>query len=418
MKRVLACVVPAALLIVALPAGAAVVKTQARFALTGEARGLELALGDQGLTLGVAFSGVDSKPSAYGVASGQCGVLGDEPDPDDLPCNESTTSKSSYPGDNEAGEVCAGPAVPDPLGSILQIDLACGSSFSALKKGLPTTLNTGKVAEASLSMDVSGVIPAAQDLKEQLIDELQAILEVAPEPIKNAVNNLADALDVGQAVQIRLGPADSSIVAEGKKLTVSSFAAGAQIGLLGIPDLDKDGLPIPGTSLATEDGLLIIEIGPARAQASIDSLSAKATSSASAAIVTLKVRDITKVEPTYTEIPVGVDQSVTILEGTPAESTITVSHAVQESDATSARAAADAVSLHLLKGVQGGIKLNLARVAAAAHGSPPVLGERPPAAQPKPKHPLPVTGGVALTGLGIALLAGSAAVVAIRRRFH
>lgn len=348
MKRVLAFVIPAALVLAALPAGAsAPVKTRSSFALSGEARGLELAVGGQGVTLGAAFSSVDSKPSAKGIAAGQCGVLGNEPDPDNLPCNESTTSKSSYPGDNEMGEVCAGPAVPDPLGSILQIDLACGSSFSALTKGLPTTLNTGKVAEATLEMDVTGVIPEVQEVKELLIDELQAILDVAPEPIKNALNQLGDAIDVGQAVQIRLGPADSSVVATGKMLTASSFAAGAQIGLVGIPDLDKDGLPIPGTSLATEDGLLIIEVGPARAEASVDSLSAKATSSASAAIVTVKVRDITKLEPTYIEIPVGVDQSVTVLENTPAESTITVSHAVQESDATSARAAADAVSLQI-----------------------------------------------------------------------
>jgi LPXTG-motif cell wall-anchored protein len=160
--------------------------------------------------------------------------------------------------------------------------------------------------------------------------------------------------------------------------------------------------------------LIIVEVGRANATASIDRFSAVAASDATAAIVNVKVRDITQVEPTYTEIPVAPGQTVTILEGTPAESTITAAVATKEAKTGSALAAADAVRLHLLKGVQGGVKLGLARATAAASVEAKPLAERidnPPNAKV-----LPQTGArdVTLIALGLLILAGVALVV--RRR--
>src|SRR5688500_4613592 len=137
MKRTFALALVMSILVLgALPAGAA--KTS-DFAVEGEARGLELALGEQGLTLGVALSRGNSSPFAAGAGAGQCTVLGSTNDPQELPCNESTMQKSSTSaGGNTPGETCAAPSIPAPLNSVLNIDLACGSSSSAITKGLPT----------------------------------------------------------------------------------------------------------------------------------------------------------------------------------------------------------------------------------------------------------------------------------------
>ncbi len=405
-----------ALMAAAVPAGAAAVAST--YALEGEARGLELGLGDQGLTLGVALSRGDSTPSAQGVGAGQCSILGQNPNPEELPCYESSTQTSEAPSgvspSKDGKQTCAGPAIPAPLNSVLTLDLACGASASSIAGGSPQTTNLGKVSEAALELDLRGLIPQAEDVKEQLVDQLQEILGGAPEPIANALDQLLDAIDEGQGAQIVLGPAASDVISKGNKHTVTSTSGGALIGVAGIPDLDDEGVPIPGSSNATEDGLIIIEVGTSTASATIDDLSAAASSDATAALVTVKVRDITQVKPTYREVPVAPGQTVTILEGTPAESTITAAATTKQSKPGSALAAADAVRLHLLKGVSGGLKLGLARATAAASvESKPlaVQAENPPNAKV-----LPQTGArdVTFIALGLLILAGVAIVV--RRR--
>ena len=415
MKRSFAlALVMSALVLMAMPAGGA--ETKSTYALEGEARGLELSLGEQGLTLGVALSRADSTPKVEGVGAGQCSVLGQSSDPDRLPCNEDTMQKSSAPGNpNDDPETCAGPAIPAPLDSVLTLDLACGASSSSLTDAGPVTSNTGKVGEAALELDLRGLIPQAEDAKEQLVDQLQQVVGGAPEQIKNALNALLDTIDEGQAGQILLGPAESNITAKGGKVTVASSSAGALIGVAGIPDLDGEGVPIPGSSEATEDGLVIVEVGRSNATASVDKLTAAAESAATAALVTVKVRDITQVKPTYQEVSVAPGQTVTILEGTPAESTITAAAASQESKKGSAVAAADAVRLHLLKGVSGGIKLGLARATAAASAETKPLAVREQQPPPNQKV-LPQTGARDVTLIAMGLLILAAVALVVRRR--
>jgi hypothetical protein len=414
-KRILALSALVAMVVAAAIPATAANKSKVTYALAGEARALELALGEQGLTLGLAMARADSTPSVIGVGAGQCTVLGNNPDPDSLPCNEGTTAKSNEKDHGKAGETCAGPALPAELDSVLSIELACGSSLTSLIAGkIPTTLNTGKVAEVRLETDLTGLVPQVQDVKETLINELQTILDQAPDEIENALDQVLDSVDVGQAVQIKLGPASSNVVRKGNTLTVESAAAGAEIGLVGIPDLDTKGNPIPGTSQALEDGLLIIQVGRSDASATLDQVSAAATSEANPALVTIKVRDITKLEPTYQTISVAPGQTVTILEGTPAESTISAAAATKTSKPGEASAAADAVRLDLLKGVQGGIHLGLGRATAAVSVK---KSSTPPAPRDKVQPQiLPITGGTDHTGLALMLLVTAAGVFFVARR--
>ena len=403
----------AAVLATALPAGAAP-EDLPKFALSGDARALELALGTQGLTLGVALARADSTPSAQGAAAGQCDFLGDEPSPEELPCNESTTASSSSPGDGgSTDDVCASPPVPDPLGSVLNIALACGSSISGIKGDLPFTANEGKVAELALELDLGGLAPQIEDVKEQVVEGLQGITNQAPEPVRTALNQLLDTIDAGQGARLLLGAARSDVAPSTAGIEVVSDAAGAKIGVLGIPDLDQEGVPIPDSADALEDGLIIIEVGAARASASLNLDRAKADGAADPALVRVKVRDITKLEPTYVEVEVAPGQTVTLLEGTPLESTITAAAGTTEVKGTRVAAAADAVRLHLLKGVQGGLALAVGRATAAASVEA-VAAER----LPRPPEVLPQTGARDLTWWAFGLLALALVLGVVRRRLN
>ena len=388
-------------------------KSAPTFALSGDARAVELGVGDQGVTLGAAIARADSKPSASGLAAGQCELLGDNPDPTKVACTESTTETSSFPGDGgKAGETCAAPALPAPLNTVLGIATACGASQSGKSGALAGTTNEGKVAQVDVNLDLSGVSQQVEDVKDQVVDAIRGIVDQAPEPVKNALDRILDVIDVGQAGQLKIGTATSTISPTKSGIQVISTAAGAEIGVLGIPDLDTDGNPIPGTADATEDGLLIVEIGSSQASVSVDAASASAKAAASPALVTLKVRDITQVEPTYTEIPVAPGETMTVLDGTPLESTVTAADSVISNKGSTAAAASNAVRLDLIKGVQGGIHLAIGRTTGAARV---LAAYEHPIAQPE-NEPLPVTGARDLVPLGLLLLAGAALLLWARRR--
>ncbi|HEV3473709.1 MAG TPA: hypothetical protein VG408_11015 [Actinomycetota bacterium] len=400
----------------ALPAGAAQ-DTTAIFALAGEARGLELGVGTQGITLGVALARADSEPSAKGAAAGQCTLLGDDPDPDSLPCSESTSAKSSYPGDGGTGKLQCAAELPPPLNDVVDLKLACGSSQSGLTKGLPFTRNHGKVAGLDVTLPVGAVLGAApvDPLVDSLTETLAPVLDHAPEEVRDAVGGLVEVIDelrATDALRIELAPSFSRIQPKGKKMTVSSDSAGALIGLVGIPEGHLDGTGVSASANPLENGLVIIEIGRAQASASIETESAAATAAATPALVTVKVRDITKPEPTYVTITVAPGQTQTVLAGTPAESTITAADATVEEDGSSARAVADAVRLHLLKGVNGGVILALARATAAVNGD----SVKPTAPVKKAPDPLPLTGGIDRIVPGLLLLGLATVSVALRKR--
>jgi hypothetical protein len=386
------------------------------YALSGDARAAELAIGGQGVTLGAAISRADSKPSAEGLAAGQCSLLGDAPEPSKVTCEESTTETSSSPGEGgEAGATCAAPSLPDPLGTVIVLATACGSSSSTIAKGVPTTLNEGKVAEAAVELDLSGLSGELQGVKEQVVDALQDLTGQAPEPIRTALDQILNVVDVGQAGKVQIGVATSNIGAVPNGIEVVSTAAKARIGVLGIPELDDDGNPVPGSANATTNGILIVEIGQSTASVTVDTEKATAEAAADPAIVRIKVRDITQLKPTYTEIPVAPGQSQTVLEGTPLESTITAANSEISNEGTKAAASSAAVRLDLIKGVQGGIQLALGRTTAAAQVQP---AAEPPEPETQPDtEPLPVTGGNSLwPKLGLLLVIAAGVVVWIRRR--
>ena len=403
----------------AIPADA---KTKAHneFALAGEARALELAIGNQGVTLGMALSKADSAPSAIGVGAGQCTLLGDDPDPNSLPCTEESSSQTNYPGTPGDGvEICGG-SLPAPLSDIVDLRIACGSSKSGVKGGLPYTTNKGRVARLAVTLPVGTVLENSpvNQVVDTLTETLSPVLDKTPAIVQDAVEDVVDLIDnvaTTEALAVELGPASSNIAKSGNGVQVTSDAAGALIGVLALPDAIVDGTDVSIEADPLTNGLLIIEVGRSTSTAKWDNGSATATGAASAAIVTVKVRDITKPEPTYITHSVAPGQSVTLLAGTPAETTITAAKGTVEEDGTTARAAADAVRIHALKGVNGGVALSLGHTNAAVNGKQ-VLS-KPPVVKSPPKV-LPFTGGIDRTGLAVGLIGLATAAFGLRRRFR
>lgn len=446
MKRLLAIGSLVALVTaLALPAGAAG-QAKSNFALKGEARGLELAIGDQGVTLGFALSKVDSTPSALGVGAGQCELLGADADESALPCAQDNTVTSQYPGDaGSDAEKCLG-SLPAPLNDIVDLKVACGSSKSGIKKGVAFTTSHGKIAGLNVQLPIGlRMVPLNVDVNQvdqivsTITDSLAPVLGVAPAEVREVLEGVTETaeetvdettdtaqdvvdglleiiqgIDATDALAVELGSSFSKVTRSAETITSASDAAGAKIGVLGLPGLGENG-EILQQADPLKNGLVIIEVGTARASASVNRLTAASTSAASPALVTVKVRDITSPTPKYVEVSVAPGETVTILEGTPAESTITAADSTTTQEAGSASAVADAVRLHLLKGVNGGVTLGLAGANAAATAE--VVEAAPPVAQNRPPRTLPMTGAedMGLVALGLMALAGGA--IAVRRRF-
>jgi hypothetical protein len=231
--------------------------------------------------------------------------------------------------------------------------------------------------------------------------------------VDNVVGLVTDLAET-EALAIDLGPSTSSITNKNGVITVDSASAGALIGLVGIPEARVDGTAISATSDPLKNGLVIIEVGTSRASASLNEGTASAAGAASAAIVTIKVRDITQPEPTYVEQSIAPGQTVTVLAGTPAETTIVAADSTIEENGNSAAAAADAVSIHALKGVNGGVRLALARSTAAVKGD--VVKPAAPIVKKAPPQALAYTGGTDLTIPALALILGAGLVLVLRRK--
>ena len=433
MKRLLALVAVVSLVgAIAAPAFAA--KATSRFALSGEARALELAIGDQGVTLGLAATLADSSPKILGVGAGQCSLLGDTADPSDVPCSDNNTEKSEWPANlGDENPTCAG-GLPAPLDAVIDLKVACGSSRSFLKKGLPQSFNSGEVAHLDAALPLEALLPInvdlpveqvqeqAKDVVNDLVDTLQPVLDQTPQEVQDAAEQVVNTViqiletdDVTDVVAAEIGRSVSNITSEGNVMKVASSAAGARIGILGIPEATPDGETLITEANPLTNGLVIIEVGPSQATATANNLTADASSAASAAIVTVKVRDITKPEPSYVEVSVAPGETITVLEGTPAESTITAADSVTKKSDGGAQAAADAVRLHLVKGVNGGIKLGLSRSVAAVNAA--VVKPAPPITKNAPKpQVLPLTGGTDYTVIAVGLLVLAVVALAVRRR--
>ena len=413
--------------------------TPEAFSATGTARALHISVLGQDATFGVTDGNVGAPLTAVANAAGQ--LL----QPASL-SKVSLSSDNSTASDPTSGQQkCAVPALPDPLGTILKTDLACSLAKADITKGAPHAIGSAGVASVgvnaqSLLNGVLGNTPLGSlklgDTVNQVTDQLQPVLDAiksatsqTPVPLdpSTTISDLLNSLTTQQTLSLDLGKSTSDLVTTVANTTSTSTALGGQIKVLPIAALNN-------TPLAT------ITIGSSKTSAVYDRVKGAGTASFDPALVTVDLAPVLGLPATLTHISVAPGQTITILQGTPLESTITLADGHTETSGKSAKAVADGVSIQLFKGLSAllptagtssvrtaaagdpsaAVVVELAHAESAVTGSPAVAGPSP--ANPAVPNP-PEVKALAFTGTspwlpvgGVALLAGFWGTRRLRRR--
>jgi hypothetical protein len=381
--------------------------TPERFTGSGAARALDLSLLGTNLSFGDATGTVTSALDPISKAAGQI-----------LPSLVGATKATTASGTTQDGETCGLPQLPDPLGQVVDLGVACSTSVASVLNGLASSSSNGYVT--SLGLDASSLLsqlPLPIDLQGTLdqvtkpvLDALQPVLgPVAAQSgvnVDQTVDTLTGVLNdllKTKALDVSLGKATQSVLTEATKLTSVGTAEGATIKLL------------PISTTLGEIPLAVIKVGSSKATASYDRGLGKAVPSFSAALVTVDLAPALGLPAALSHIEIAPGQTIKILEGTPLQSTITVANGkTLDLPDGGVKAIADGVSLELLQGLNsssataydGGVALRLAHSEASVAGAPGVT--TPAGPQVLGVTALPRTGGtpwIPMAGIGILAVA-------------
>ncbi|MDQ3896865.1 MAG: hypothetical protein M3326_06380 [Actinomycetota bacterium] len=404
--------------VLALPASAQTQTVETRpesFIATAAARGLDLNLFGTRVTVGQSSALVNSTPAAKASGAGVALISG-------------TVSNSEVNGPNQSAAPPKACVLNLPIAQLLTVELACGESRVDTTNGAPSAYGAGSVA---------GVDVAALSALDPVIGQLRALLDallpvadqtvgtvlntltptlgglLAPlagnlglntgspvTPVSSLVDSLLDGIRRATSlVDINVGTSASQAVTAADKVTATAVAAGAQIDLL--PGLTVGGAP-----------LLSIIVGSAKSTSIFDRGTAKSTPAFDAAVARIRL-GLPLLGGTVTEIPVRLNEPLTLLAGTPLESTISLGAGRTVTDPNTGAVAsyADGVSVQLLKGLNGGITLELAHAETGAGGQTRLVSQQQ-VVQPVPE--LAKTGNdpwLPLTGAALLM-----AALGIRRR--
>lgn len=335
------------------------------YAATALARALELSVLNLNLTVGASGVEINSTPAAKATGAGVA-----------LLPNTVSEAKVAAAGQTSAPPKACGLNLPL---SIINVELACGETSVATNADGPQALGRGTVA----AIDIGGgqllqllkpvldllkpvlgtvlavVQPVLGGLQLPLVGQL-AGLDPAADPVSALVDKLTKATSL---VSIKLGNSTAQGTTTAGKVTSEGNAQGAQIDVL--PGLALGGSP-----------LLSIVVGSAKATATYDRAGGKANASFDGAIATVKV-GLPILGGNILELPIKLGQPIKLLEGTPLESEISLGAGTTKTEADGAvSAVADGVKIHLLKGISGGVKLELAHAEAAVGGRTKVVSKQ------------------------------------------
>lgn len=383
MKRAL-CIVLVGLFLVALaPMGAvgALGASPGEYTFTGKGSATVLDLDVpvlaqvfKGLTLGFAGAEFASDPKVSGFAAGRCDFLG----PNSAPSTACVYANSRAESAATSGAPKGGSATPNcdvaqSLGSgVVQLQAVCGKSLSDVSSGTPSGANEAGGGLINLSLDLTGILPQAEQAKDAVLDGVIDLLDtvgpsIPPGQLQSVRNQLTDYLSAikegGKAGTILNGVATTNIASLGSKVTITSQVGGLKIGLLGITD-------------PTVDGLVIIDITGAKGIATWDGVAGIASATATPGTATLMVRDLADLIPNsdYISSTVSLPQLNNMLGLLPAPLTTSIEAATVEQhqtpDSRSASASTAGLKIQALQGVSGGIYLRIAAADVSVSGAP------------------------------------------------
>lgn len=370
-------------------AGPATAQTARPESYVGSAAGTALDLSVLSLpkvTLGVSTGKVTSLPTAVAEGAGSLGLLG-------------ATVKAEVAANGASDVKPQTCAVPLPIANLVTLGLACGTASASVSGGNPVSTSEGSVA----SIDVAG---------QELLGAVAPITDAVTGTVGGALTTLCGALSLTcpltgtvsdvltsvvstKTLEVAAGTSTSSVTTDAGKVTATASSQGAEVKLLP--------LPVVGGVASTEP-LATITVGTAKATAVYDRASGVSTPTVDPALVTVKLNTLLTnalgVASTVT-IPVGTSFVVPGTAGTPLETEIVAAagRTTTNADGT-VSAIADAVKIHALKGISGGILINLAHAEAGVGGTTAVVAA--------PVAELPRTGGtpwIPAAGAGVLGLA-------------
>ncbi|MEY2426785.1 MAG: hypothetical protein QOI61_2357 [Actinomycetota bacterium] len=392
------------------------------FAGGAAARALDLSILGQKLTLGDTVANIvkgvgDTGATtllAKAVGTGQLSLLG----------NTTASSSLTSNGSQNTPASCAALALPEAIQAILSVGIACGASSAAINNDLLNAVSTGQVGDVELSVNsllhtlgldstvegvglqVGGLVNTLLGVTEQLGLPTEALPSVG-DLLSDVISSIANT----KTLSVTIGDAKSTVTNTVNTVTASSHAAAVDIKILPTPTIGGVLQSIP---------LVEIIIGEASASATYDRLTGKPVGDPKfdPAIVRIKglVPSLLLGAPPE-GIAVALGQDIVLLAGTPLESRVVLGAGkIVDDGVFGKKAVADGVAVELLKGISGGIVLNLAHAEAGAISNLPVtkvldipsldIARGTPTA-------LPRTG--AETALPLALAGIAIAIVAARR---
>jgi hypothetical protein len=412
--------------LIATPANAAntVTVKPETFAGGAASRALDLSILGQKLTLGDTVANIvkgvgdtgNTTFLAKAVGTGQLSLLG----------NTTATSSVTSEGAQNTPASCAALALPAEIESILKIGIACGSSSASLNKdGLMDAVAGGQVGDVELSVNsllhtlgldstVDGVGLQVGGLVNTLLGVTQQ-LGLPEDTVPNVGDLLSDVLSSiahTKTLSVTIGDAKSETVNTVNTVTAKAHSAAVDIKILPTPT-------IGGVLQSTP--LVEIIIGEANAAATYDRLTGKPVGDPTFDPAIVRVKGLVPTLLLHADpdkgIAVALGQDLTLLAGTPLESRIILGAGrIVDDGVYGKKAVADGVAVELLKGISGGIVLNLAHAEAGAISNLPqtkVLDTPSIDLARSTPTSLPRTG--AEQALPLALAGVLIAIVAVRR---
>lgn len=292
-------------------------------------------------TFGVSTAKINSTLKSTAEGAGQLLVLG-------------STTKADVLGNDSKNVQPQKCAQSLPVAPVLNLGLACSSSTAEVVNGLPHAVSEGHLVGLDVTVNSLGINTVIQPVRTAL-EGVFGSLPDAVDPATNTVSDLLKALGNTQTLAVKVGASKSDVSTAGGAVTAIGEAQAAQVDILPIGGLQKN--PVASIIVSSAKATAVYDRAAGAAKASIDP-----------ALVTVR---LSTALTGNTETKVAPGTTMTILQGTPLESTIIVADGkVTKNPDGSVSAVADGVKLELLKPVSGGIILELAHAEAGAAGSP------------------------------------------------
>lgn len=335
------------------------------FAGGAAARALDLSILGQKLTLGDTVSnivkGVNDAGAttllAKAVGTGQLSLLG----------NTTATSSLTSAGTHNAPASCAAIALPEAIASILNIGIACGSSNAAITNdGLLNAVANGTVGDIDLSVNsllhTLGLDNAVSGLPVGgLVNTLLGVTQQLGLPttslpaVDDLLSTVLESVLDTKTLEIKIGDAVSKVTNTANTVTAESHSAALDIKILPTPTLGGVLQSVP---------LLQVIVGEASAKATYDRLTGKPIGDPTFDPAIVRIKGL--LFPGE-GLKVALGQDLVLLAGTPLESRIALGAGkIVDDGVFGKKAVADGVAIELLKGISGGIVLNLAHAEAGA----------------------------------------------------